>query len=385
MQEEPNPALQALQGVQGAVAAYLQMKAQKDQIENTKMQRAIDFAKARAEYGEDFTNQFAGGMGGAAKPPITAQVAPAPTRQQIATAPGFNASDLYTDIQNPNGPLPGLGSEATATPSQSTAAAPAVSAPSGPRSITDINEETLAQIKKKSGVRGLKDFRENRAFLTNERESDARLGNITITNESKIRDDYTKASQNFKVVSENIGNIQSIANRPPTAAGDISLIFSYMKLNDPGSTVREGEYATAANAAGIPDRLKALYNRALTGEKLAPAQRADFINTSGSLYEGWRQKQAQTDEFFRGMAERSRVNPENVMVPYGVPNFSQSALAQSPAAAQTAPTGPQPAAPGQVPPAVQSQISQAEAWLAANPGNPKAQAIRERIARLKGS
>jgi len=172
------------------------------------------------------------------------------------------------------------------------------------------------------------------------------MTNLNLDNESKLRGDYTKASTNFKTVSENLGNIQSVANRPPTAAGDISLIFSYMKLMDPNSTVREGEYATAANAAGVPDRLHALYNRLLSGEKLAPAQRADFINTSGDLYQGWLDKQKQTDEAFRAIATRSRVNPENVVLPYGVPNFDRAALAKSPAATSMQGGGGAPSAGG---------------------------------------
>jgi len=34
-----------------------------------------------------------------------------------------------------------------------------------------------------------------------------------------------------------------------------------MKILDPGSVVREGEFATAQNSAGIPERIRAKYNR----------------------------------------------------------------------------------------------------------------------------
>ena len=51
---------------------------------------------------------------------------------------------------------------------------------------------------------------------------------------------------------------------PVTAAGDLSLIFKYMKMLDPGSTVREGEFANAENAKGIEDSLRALYNKIKT-------------------------------------------------------------------------------------------------------------------------
>lgn len=70
-----------------------------------------------------------------------------------------------------------------------------------------------------------------------------------------------------------------------TAASDISLIFNFMKINDPGSTVREGEFATAQNAAGVPDRVVNIYNRVLEGVRLSDTQRKDFISQSKTLFE----------------------------------------------------------------------------------------------------
>lgn len=74
------------------------------------------------------------------------------------------------------------------------------------------------------------------------------------------------------------------ASEKPSAANDITMVFNFMKMQDPGSTVREGEYATAANAGGIPDRVRAMYNKALRGETLAPSQRADFVSAARNTY-----------------------------------------------------------------------------------------------------
>lgn len=46
--------------------------------------------------------------------------------------------------------------------------------------------------------------------------------------------------------------VQGAAERP-SAANDLAMIFAYMKMLDPGSVVREQEFANAQNAAGIPD------------------------------------------------------------------------------------------------------------------------------------
>lgn len=57
------------------------------------------------------------------------------------------------------------------------------------------------------------------------------------------------------------------------AFGDLALIFNFMKMLDPGSTVREGEFATAQNTGGVPDRIVNLYQNVLNGARLNKSQR----------------------------------------------------------------------------------------------------------------
>jgi hypothetical protein len=63
-----------------------------------------------------------------------------------------------------------------------------------------------------------------------------------------------------------------------TGAADIGLIFSFMKVLDYNSTVREGEAATAQNAANVPDRIRNIYNQIIAGTRLQPAQRQEYVN-----------------------------------------------------------------------------------------------------------
>jgi hypothetical protein len=74
------------------------------------------------------------------------------------------------------------------------------------------------------------------------------------------------------------------SSEDPSAAGDLSLIFNYMKMLDPGSVVRESEFATAQNSAGVPDRIRNMYNRVLSGERLGTEQRNDFVDRANRLF-----------------------------------------------------------------------------------------------------
>ncbi len=69
----------------------------------------------------------------------------------------------------------------------------------------------------------------------------------------------------------------------PTPAGDVALIFAFMKIIDPGSVVRESEFAVAGNTGSIPIRLYSFWNRIKTGERLTEGQRADFLRQANNL------------------------------------------------------------------------------------------------------
>lgn len=73
---------------------------------------------------------------------------------------------------------------------------------------------------------------------------------------------------------------------PATPLRDQASIFSWMKILDPGSTVREGEYASVKNARGIPDRIRNFYNQAVSGQILTPEQRKELREASGPVYQG---------------------------------------------------------------------------------------------------
>ncbi|MDO4713960.1 MAG: hypothetical protein Q4B28_04950 [bacterium] len=79
-------------------------------------------------------------------------------------------------------------------------------------------------------------------------------GTVSETKEQKseitqLRKEFNNLPEikNFKTVQGMYNTVKS-ASTLGTAAGDMSLIFAYMKILDPNSTVRESEYANAQNA-----------------------------------------------------------------------------------------------------------------------------------------
>lgn len=99
--------------------------------------------------------------------------------------------------------------------------------------------------------------------------------------ETKFRNEYNNQTKPYQEVKSAYGRVLSSED---TAVGDLSLIFGYMKMLDPGSVVREGEFATAQNAAGVPERIMNIYNKVASGQRLSPSQRESFKGQAKGLY-----------------------------------------------------------------------------------------------------
>jgi hypothetical protein len=99
----------------------------------------------------------------------------------------------------------------------------------------------------------------------------------------ELRDQSSKAQQvkDWSIIESSYRDMVA-SHKQPSAAGDVKMIFNFMRINDPSSTVREGEFATAENTKGVPDWLRGIYNKTLSGQRLLPEQRRDFITQAKS-------------------------------------------------------------------------------------------------------
>lgn len=100
--------------------------------------------------------------------------------------------------------------------------------------------------------------------------------------EAKFRKEYNDQTKGYQEVKSAFGRVKASED---SAVGDLSLIFGYMKMLDPGSVVREGEFATAQNAAGVPERVMNIYNKVVSGERLNAGQRKAFKGQAEKLYQ----------------------------------------------------------------------------------------------------
>jgi hypothetical protein len=164
--------------------------------------------------------------------------------------------------------------------------------------------------------------------------------------EKKLRDEFTAHpnTKSFDVVDNYFERGVKLAQKE-TSAGDMGLIFALMKVYDPTSTVREGEYATASNSGSIPQQFLNIYNKAKDGQKLQPEQRAQFVETMAEAAEVQHKKLMGTAAQYKSIAEASGLDPNKVIAPSYVswkpPTISdkkdEKPAATAPAKATTAP------------------------------------------------
>lgn len=135
---------------------------------------------------------------------------------------------------------------------------------------------------------------EQRAAALARYEDLKRTGGTTINLNTERRQDFADTNALGTQFRQEISEHQQVARgygrvlaatQNPSAAGDMSLVFAYMKMLDPTSSVREGEQASAQNAGSIPERVRAAYNKAVSGQRFTPEQRADFIAQARRLAE----------------------------------------------------------------------------------------------------
>jgi hypothetical protein len=154
--------------------------------------------------------------------------------------------------------------------------------------------------------------------------------------EADYRKEWTGAGKNYEVQSQFFDNMQKLSGLA-TSQADIGVVYSYMKMLDPGSTVREGEAATAQNSPGVEERIRNMYNRALTTDAplFGPAgsiTRKNFIDAARTLKTTAEQDIVKLGQFYSGIATNSNLRAKNILSPVGDVTFERIVGGDAPSA-----------------------------------------------------
>lgn len=131
------------------------------------------------------------------------------------------------------------------------------------------------------------------------------------TQEEKIRKEWQGRSKMYGELQGTFNTLQASANSA-NGPGDIALITGFMKMLDPGSVVRETEFATARDTAGLFTQLQNRLEKAQNGQLLSPQQRREYVALSQKYLDSAQTKANQEKKDLGIVVKNYRLNPENV-------------------------------------------------------------------------
>lgn len=135
----------------------------------------------------------------------------------------------------------------------------------------------------------------------------------TFGRENTLRSQYLDKTKDYTGIAQAYSKVEAAA-KDPSAAGDLSLIFGYMKILDPASVVRETEFANAQNAAGVPDQIRNMWNRALRGERLNENQRTDFVESAKKLVVSQKSQLDNLNKQYIDIASAYQLDPTKIVI-----------------------------------------------------------------------
>jgi hypothetical protein len=129
--------------------------------------------------------------------------------------------------------------------------------------------------------------------------------------EEKIRKEWQGRSKMYGELQGTFSTLKASADSA-NGPGDIALITGFMKMLDPGSVVRETEFATARDTAGLFMQLQNRLQKAQNGQLLSPEQRKEYVALSQKYLDAAQTRAAQERKDLGIVVKNYKLNPQNV-------------------------------------------------------------------------
>ena len=97
-----------------------------------------------------------------------------------------------------------------------------------------------------------------------------------------FQNDYRAATKQSYARAQAYESMMQAA-KDPSAKGDLTMVYSFIKALDPESVVREGEIDLVNANRSVPDKVKGYAQKLATGQNLLPNERQDLIKQAQTL------------------------------------------------------------------------------------------------------
>ena len=97
--------------------------------------------------------------------------------------------------------------------------------------------------------------------------------------------DYKDAMATHVEMKGHYMNLATSLQDPDNPYADVSSVFGFMKMLDPRSVVREGEFQTLQNTGSVPNNIFNIFEKASTGGILNESQQKQLLNYVNKVYD----------------------------------------------------------------------------------------------------
>lgn len=132
--------------------------------------------------------------------------------------------------------------------------------------------------------------------------------------EDAMRKEYVGMSTMYNTVKDMYVNIQNYSSEKPTTAKDMLLINSVQRMQDPGASVKEGDYATVKNAGSWPSKVRAQFNQVKDGTLLSAEQREGYLKMAKDLMDAKNAQQEKLKSEVTRIAVERGYDPKNIVI-----------------------------------------------------------------------
>jgi hypothetical protein len=99
----------------------------------------------------------------------------------------------------------------------------------------------------------------------------------------------------------------------PTQKGDTTMLYTFFKVLDPQSTVREGEIEMIKQSRSIPEKFKGMAVKLASGQTLLEGERADLLNQAYQYVANQQRGVTETIDMYKDYAKAFGLNPEKAV------------------------------------------------------------------------
>jgi hypothetical protein len=99
----------------------------------------------------------------------------------------------------------------------------------------------------------------------------------------------------------------------PTQKGDTTMLYTFFKVLDPQSTVREGEIEMIKQSRSIPEKFKGMAQKLASGKTLLESERADLLNQAYQYVANQQRGVTETIDMYKDYAKAFGLNPEKAV------------------------------------------------------------------------